>query len=123
MPAQSEVASFIRATFRSVWSLELLCFLRKHQERSWTRAELVSAMRASELVVGQSVEALLAAGLVMCDAEDQVRYQPVSDTLDSTVAATEKLYARSPNAVRRMIIGSGTGGLTAFADAFKLRKD
>jgi hypothetical protein len=39
------------------------------------------------------------------------------------VDETEALYARSPDAVRRMIISASHGGLTAFADAFRIRKD
>ena len=69
MPAKQEISSFVRSTFRSVWALELLCFLRKNGERSWPRHELVRALRGSELVVAQSVESLLAAGLVVVEAD------------------------------------------------------
>jgi hypothetical protein len=37
--------------------------------------------------------------------------------------ATRALYARSPDKVRRLIVAAGAGGLTAFADAFRIRKD
>jgi hypothetical protein len=33
------------------------------------------------------------------------------------------LYAKSPDAVRRLIISAATPGITAFADSFRLRKD
>lgn len=123
MPGSEEVTSFIRSTFRSVWAFELACFLRSHRDRSWAAANLVSELRASELVVGRSVELLLAAGLVVVDDGGGARYQPASPSLDALFAASEALYARSPDAVRRMIVGRGSGGLAAFADAFRIWKD
>lgn len=118
-----EVHSFIRSTFRSVWSLELLIFLRNNGDRSWTREELVSALRASESIVAQSVESLVAAGLVATEEGEKARYLPVSPDLDRRVAETEAFYAKRPDAVRRMIVMSASDGLAAFADAFRLRKD
>lgn len=127
MPAKQEVSGFIRSTFRSVWSLELLCFLRKHQERAWKRAELVVAMRSSDLVVSQSADALIAAGLLVQDSPDAIRYSPVSEQVDRLAEAAGELYAQRPDAVRRMIIAatssSSSSSVTQFADAFKLRKD
>jgi hypothetical protein len=123
MPSKQEVTSFIRATFRSVWSLELLLFLKAHDGRSWSRYDLVTALRGSDVIVSQSVDSLVAAGLVSTDQEGSARYSPVSDDLRRLVEGTERMYAKSPDAVRRMIIASANEGLTAFADAFRLRKE
>ena len=123
MPAKQEVSSFIRSTFRSVWALELLCFLKKHRDRAWPQRELVVALRGSDLVVSQSVESLLAAGLVVIEAGDLVRYQPTSDAVDSLASAAEALYATRPDSVRRMIVGQASSGLSSFADAFKLWRE
>ncbi|UYY56967.1 hypothetical protein [Sphingomonas sp. S2-65] len=123
MPAKQEVSSFIRSTFRSVWSLELLCFLREHPERAWRCAELVVAMRSSDLVVSQSAEALIAAGLLVRDAPDAIRYQPVGEQVDQLAGAAAELYAQRPDAVRRMIVSAGASSVSQFADAFKLRRD
>ena len=123
MPSKQEVTSFIRATFRSVWSLELLLFLRNHDDRGWTAHDLVTALRGSEVIVSQSIDSLVAAGLVSADADGAARFTPVSEDLRRLVDGTERMYAKSPDAVRRMIIASANEGLTAFADAFKLRKE
>lgn len=123
MPGTRDTHSFIRSTFRSAWTLELLCLLRKHRERAWSPAELVAALRASDLIVTQSLASLAAAGLVVVQEDQRVQYQPASDDLDTLAAASEQLYAKSPDSVRRLIITSATGGLSAFADAFKLRRD
>lgn len=123
MPSEQDVASFIRATFRSVWALELLCFLRQNRDRSLSRDEMVAGLRGSELVVTQGVEALLAAGLVLADSDGSARYRPATPALEALVEATEALYRTSPDAVRRTIVAAANPGVTAFADAFRLRKD
>jgi hypothetical protein len=122
MAFDDEVASFIRSSFRSVWSLELMLLL-KRERRSWPRPEIVSALRASDLIVAQGLDALTAAGLVLVDEADQAAYGPSSDAVASLVDGAESLYARSPDAVRRLIVGASANGLAAFADAFRLRKD
>jgi hypothetical protein len=123
MPSDEDVSSFIRATFRSVWALELLCFLRQDRTHSLSHEEMVAGLRGSDLVVSQSVESLTAAGLVLADANGSARYCPASDDLDALVEAAASLYAKSPDAVRRTIVAAANPAITAFADAFRLRKD
>jgi len=123
MSQNHEIESFIRSTFRSVWSLELLIFLRKNNDRDWSREDLVAGLRASDSIVAQSVEALVAAGLIATEDEEKVRYLPVSEALDRRAREAEAFYSRSPDTVRRLIVMSASGGLAAFADAFRLRKD
>jgi hypothetical protein len=123
MPSQQDVSSFIAATFRSVWALELLCFLRQERSRSLSHEEMVAGLRGSDLVVSQSVDSLTAAGLVLAEADGSARYCPASDDLDALVEAAAALYAKSPDAVRRTIVAAANPAITAFADAFRLRKD
>ncbi|HEX8222981.1 MAG TPA: hypothetical protein VF605_04095 [Allosphingosinicella sp.] len=123
MPSQQDVSSFIAATFRSVWALELLCFLRQDRGRSLSHAEMVAGLRGSDLVVSQSVDSLTAAGLVIAEVDGSARYCPASDDLDALVEAAAALYARSPDAVRRTIVAAANPAITAFAAAFRLRKD
>jgi len=112
---------FIGSSFRSVWSLELLLLL-KGDPRTWSRDELITALRASELVVNKAIEELLAAGLISIEG-DQAVYQPASADVRKAVDEVQKLYAARPDAVRRAIVSSASSGATAFADAFRLRKD
>jgi hypothetical protein len=123
MPSEHDVAAFIRASFRSVWALELLCMLRQNPDRSLSRDEMVAGLRGSELVVTQGVETLSAAGLVVTEDDGAARYRPAAAELDALVEATEALYRTSPDAVRRMIVAGANPGISAFADAFRLRKD
>ena len=122
MPGDENVSNFIRSSFRSVWSLEVLLLLRR-ERRPWPRAELVAALRASELIVAQSLDLLTAAGLVSVDEAGNATYRPASEPAARLVDGTVSFYARSPDAVRRLIVGAIPNPLTAFADAFRLRKE
>lgn len=121
MTSGEEITSFIASSFRSVWSLEVLLLL-KQERRHWPYADLVSRLRASDLVVSQALDSLVAAGLATCD-ERGASYVPVSKTVADLVDRTEELYALKPDLVRRTIVTSATSGITAFAEAFRLRKD
>ena len=122
-PSRSEVERFIGGSFRSVWAFELLCLLKRNRDNSLSHAEMVAGLRASDLVVSQSLEALAAAGLVMIQKEGAARYGPASAALDRLFAQAEALYLKSPDAVRRMIVSAANPAITAFADAFRLRGD
>ena len=119
--SDQDLLQFITSSFRSVWALELLLLL-KRARRPWRQDELVTTMRASDLVISKALASLLAAGLASQD-EDGVLYMPVSADVAKLVERTESLYAARPDAVRRAIVSASVGGLTAFADAFRLRKD
>ncbi len=121
--SDEDVSSFIRSTFRSVWALELLCFLRQDRSRSHSHDEMVAGLRGSDLVVTQSVGSLTAAGLVVAEADGTARYTPVSEELDQLADRASELYARSPDAVRRSIVAAANPAITAFADAFRFRND
>lgn len=123
MSTEQEIAEFIRTTFRSVWALELLLMTAGDPARSWSSAELVAALRASELIVARAVAELASAGMLVIDSEEQVRYAPASEQLQQRTDEAREYYARSPDKVRRMIVSASAGGLTAFADAFRIRKD
>lgn len=118
---RDEILRFIASSFRSVWALELLLVL-KGEPRPWSDDELVRTMRASDLVVTRALAALEAAGLVSNDGNG-TRYLPVSADVAALVDQAEALYAKRPDAVRRAIVAASSGGASAFADAFKLRKD
>jgi len=122
MPDASELAAFIRDNFRSVWTLELLLFLKDHAALAWQNDALVQALRASDAIVSTSVENLFAAGLVLTDRKG-AQYAPASDDLRELVDEAQRLYARQPDAVRRLIVSSSTSGLSAFSDSFRLRRD
>jgi hypothetical protein len=119
--SSDDLLRFAATSFRSIWALELLLVLKRNS-RVWSRPELVATMRASDLVVNQALEGLVAAGLASMIGNG-VEYMPVNDEVARSVDELEKLYGARPNAVRRAIISASTAGASAFANAFKLRKD
>ena len=122
-PTDEQIADFIRSSFRSVWTLELLLHLARAEDRAWTGDELVGALRASDSIVTQGLAALLAAGLIVVDEAAGARYRPASADLAALADGAARLYAQRPDAVRRLIVGAGSDSLSAFADAFRLRRD
>lgn len=116
-----EISRFISSSFPSVWALELLLLL-KSERRPWPRDELIKSLRASELVVSQSLDSLVAGGLASVTEEEAV-YMPVSPAVAKLVEQAESVYASKPDKVRRTIVTSSASGIAAFADAFRLRKD
>ena len=121
MTSSEDLTRFIVSSFPSVWTLELLLLL-KREPRVWSRADLIETLRASDLVVSQALESLVAGGLASV-SEEGAEYRPISDSVADCVDKTEEFYAMKPDKVRRMIVTSSSSGITAFADAFKLRKD
>ncbi|WP_188312125.1 hypothetical protein [Salinarimonas soli] len=118
-----ELQDFIQGSFKSVWALELLVFLKRRAGGAWTTADLVREMRGSEPVVLQSVAMLQAAGLVAQDAESRVVFAPASADLRALADAAERAYDEKPAAVRRLILTGPNEKLHTLADAFRLRKD
>ena len=117
-----EIADFIRSSFTSIWSLEVLLHLKAESWAAKTREQLIGDLRASDAVVSASVSSLLAAGLIVEEDGPSYRYAPASDDLAALVEVTDAIYRRQPDAVRRVIV-VGKGNLAAFADAFRLRKE
>lgn len=123
MASDHDIADFIRGSFGSIWTLELILKLAAEPEKSWTPAELIASLRASELVVGRALHELDAAGLIVVEPENMFRYGPASEDLAIMIEAVAARYARSPDKIRRVIVAARTGNLNAFAEAFRIRKD
>ena len=119
--SDEDTLRFIAASFPSVWALELLLALKRAGGRC-TRQELIEKLRASELVVSKALEGLEAAGVVSIEA-DFANYLPANRSVEALIDRSEQLYRRRPNTVCRAIISARTSSASAFADAFKLRRD
>ncbi len=108
--ANKLVEGFIRSSFQSVWSLELLLYLKHAPGLCFAQHELVVALRASHEVVSTSIQALLAAGLIAQDEQHCVSYAPASQEVAAHVDAVETLYRTKPDAVRRVIVHGPEAG-------------
>lgn len=119
--SDEETLRFVAANFPSVWALELLLALKRAGGRC-TRAELIDKLRASELVVSRALDGLEAAGLLSIEGDSAV-YLPANRGVEALIDRSEDLYRRRPNTVCRAIVSVRTSSASAFADAFKLRRD
>lgn len=122
MPGQFEIETFISSSFRSIWALDLVQFLYGNFGMSYSKEQLISALRASDSVVTQCIASLSAAGLILVDRET-VRLHVADEQSKALIEGAIQLYGKSPDKVRRLIISAASPGITAFADAFRLRKD
>jgi len=123
MATDRDIEEFISDSFSSIWDLELLAALLDHPESALTQVELVERMRASDLVVSQGAQALVAAGLASIDSEGRLQFLPVNDRVADRARQASEFYRRFPGRARRLIVTRQAPGLSAFADAFRLRKD
>ena len=123
MADRKELESFIGTSFRSVWAIEVLQYLVDRPGTYFSAEELISALRASDGVVSQSVANLVAAGLALTDEQGRVACHEGPGQQGALARAAIELYRRSPDKVRRLIIAQSAPGVTAFAKAFKLRED
>lgn len=123
MATDRDIEQFISDSFTSIWDLELLSVVLEDADRAQTAEELVERMRASELVVEQGIQSLVAAGMASMDSEGRLRFQPVNEEVAQYAREASEFYARFPGRARRLLVARQSPGLTAFADAFRLRKD
>lgn len=123
MSSESALRNFIASAFRSVWALELVKILHSEPEREFSHSELIDILRASDLVIRQSVGSLVAAGLAVTNDSNRVRLHKLDRDTEKLLEASIDQYRKSPDMVRRLIVAQSLPGATAFADAFRLRKD
>jgi hypothetical protein len=119
---KGDLLDFIQSSFQSVWSLELLVFLRGHQARTFSEAELVRELRGSSPVVAQSLAVLQRAGLIAIDDAGNARYAPASASIEASSNAVAQAYIDRPSEVRRVILSTPNERLHSLADAFLVKK-
>jgi hypothetical protein len=110
-------------SLRSVWTLQLLLTLWRAPARSWGAEELVLELRASDVVVRESLRELVSLGLAR--AEDQCRYclDPTKPALADMVGRLDLLYRERQVSVIEAIFARPDDALQNFSSAFKLKKD
>jgi len=121
MIPEDTVLDFAGALFRSVWALELLLAL-KRRERSWQAADIIKELRGSRVVVTESLNNLITAGLVIRHDDGGYRYRTGSGSADEMVSELERLYTEKPTVVVRKIVTSPSAKLQILSDAFRIKE-
>ena len=117
-----DLLSFIRASIRSTWALELLLLMRKQAPHASAPEELVRALRSTATLINTCLEQLQQAGLVVRDDAGAWRYAPAAPALDQLTAELEAAYAERPVTVINAIMTTPSDRLKSFADAFRFPK-
>jgi hypothetical protein len=121
MTSEDRILEFAGATLNSVWALELLLMLRREPTRRWTTVELIRELRGSQVSVGESLNNLRNAGLIVEEEDQTYRYE-AGRHVDELVDALAALYAAKPTAVIRAIVLSPNRKLQILSDAFRIKK-
>jgi len=121
LAGDQDLAAFIAANIRSVWTLEQLLALYRAPERVWTTDDLVRELRSTASIVEANGEIFLRAGLIAPQEGGGVRFAPASPALARLCADLDALYRERPVSVINAI-ANPVDRLQALADAFKLKK-
>jgi hypothetical protein len=119
MVTDLDLLAFIRRSIPSVWALDTLLLVRQPPPRSWSVAELVGELRASEAVVTGVLAGLERDGLVTTGQDGRVCFAPAAELLETLTIALADAYAERPVAVISAIASTDTK-LKTLAAAFRL---
>lgn len=122
MPLPRHVRRFLADHVGSVGDLELLMLLHGDRERVWSSEELCDVLRCPPNWPTARLQAMAAAGLVVRD-ETGWRFHPADDVVERAADDLAHEYRARTRDVVRFIFSAPGGGVTAFADAFRLRRD
>ena len=117
-----DLLSFIRASIRSTWALELLLLMRKQAPKASAAEALVLALRATPSLVETCLNQLQTAGLVVREESGAWRYAPAAPALDELASELEAAYAEKPVTIINAIMAAPMDRLKTFADAFRFPK-
>ncbi len=117
-----DVLAFIRASIRSVWSLELLVLMQSDSGTPWRTDRLVRELRASASVIAAGLAELGAAGLVADEGGGLYRFRPRTERLAELTARLVAAYSEMPMTVTNAILSAPNDKIQTFADAFLFKK-
>jgi hypothetical protein len=119
---EEDAIAFAAASLNSVWALELLLLLRRDPSRAWQAEALIRELRSSQVVVGDALQNLEAAGLTITAPDGRYSYHARTPELDELVLQLEELYRLKPMALMKAIVTSPNKNLQVLSDAFKLKR-
>jgi hypothetical protein len=119
--SEEEVLAFVHSELGSLWALELLLFLKGHEQKAFRLEQLVVQLRSSSTAVTQALTRLNRCGLADVNPDGTYRFAPHSPRHREVAAAIEALSTHKPMAVIKAIAELPDEKLRNFSDAFKFR--
>jgi hypothetical protein len=119
----ANVGRYITEHVDSVAQLEVLLLLRSDAARSWTAADVSSALRLTRETAEQQLRLLTDHGIAVAADADCVRYAPQTTQLAEVLDGLAMVYEQRRVTVITMIYSKPVEKVRTFADAFRLRKE
>jgi len=115
-----DLESFVRDSFKSVWSVEVLLLLKAAPQRGWTARDIDAELRASPTAVSAALGDLTRAGLVAAASAEAWRYAPAEPRLADLAERLAEAFRQSPVSLINLIAKPAQSAQW-LADAFKFR--
>jgi hypothetical protein len=120
----SELREFIASKFSAPGQLDVFMLLYREAARSWSPAEVASALGIAMQTADMRLFLLASASLLTPESGAELRYSyAASPTLDRFARLLLEAYEADPQALEAVITGEPPSDpVKQLADAFKLRK-
>jgi len=105
-----------------VGHLEVLLFLMRYPERSWTAEEISREMRTNVSYAEQQLADFNGIVVMLDEVPRRYQYRPTDD-VHQIVKKVDELYASHRHALINSIYAKPVDAIRSFADSFKLKKD
>jgi hypothetical protein len=119
----AEVRDFLESCIDSVEQLRVILLLREDPARDWSAAELAHELRSTESSIGKRLAGLYERGVLVRPASAaRHRFAPASPAVARVVGELDEIHQKRPYRVIDIIYSRAPDALTAFADAFRIRR-
>lgn len=118
-----QLLKFIQANLETVWALEVLLVMCRHEERSWNPIELNRELRGNISLVNDVLNTFERSGLVKREADNRFRWAPTTDHSRRLSQELANIYPAHSLSVIQAITQAQTSRIQALSEAFKIKKD
>lgn len=112
---------FISRNIRSMSSLEVLLYVRKHNNSVNTIASVTKALRGNDSAIAEQLEFFESRQLLVSESPGAYRYRPESPSDDAVVSELDRAFKERPTSLMDAILAAPSQNIQSFADAFRLK--
>jgi hypothetical protein len=118
---------FIQTTIPSVDAAEVLLFVKRRADATWTPAavgaELRPTVQLNDAEAAKYLDGFLQQGVVALTPEGRFQFKPRSEEIEMYAEMLALAYRVRPVTLIRMIYALRDSRIRTFADAFRLRRN
>jgi len=112
---------FISRNIRSMSSLEVLLYVRNHNNSVNTIASVTKALRGNDSAIAEQLEFFESRHLLVSESPGAYRYRPESPSDDAVVSELDRAFKERPTSLMDAILAAPSQNIQSFADAFRLK--